>query len=227
MFEIYIINGSETTYIQDRKYRISTGKIHKEVNSIDSFDFTITYENPGWSKIVPFMTWVKVIRRDNGEVVFDGRSLQPEHDMDSTGAISQSFVCEGRLALLHDTRPYKYETISGTPKAILTNIINRSNTLSNHYADLNLGQCPDTGNRSLLLSPENDYYDIMHNFVVDVLGYDHVLNGSTLDILKDASTDSKTVLRLGKNLTSYNVVNDPTGIVSRVVPLGKTFESAV
>lgn len=226
MFEIFIINGNDTIYIQDKKYRISSGKINKEVNSIDSFDFTITYENPGWSKIVPFLTWVKVIRTDNGEVVFDGRSLQPENDMESTGAISQSFVCEGRLALLHDTRPYKYETISGTPKAILTNIINRSNTLSNHYADLNLGQCPDTGNWTLALSPENDYYDTMHNFVVDVLGYDHVLNGSTLDILKDAVTDSKTVLRLGKNLTSFNVVNDPTGIVSRVVPLGKTLDGA-
>ena len=226
MFEIFIINGNDTLYIQHKKYRISSGKIHKEVNSIDSFDFTITYENPGWSKIVPFLTWVKVIRTDNGEVVFDGRSLQPENDMESTGAISQSFVCEGRLALLHDTRPYKYETISGTPKAILTNIINRSNTLSNHYADLKLGQCPDTGNWTLALSPENDYYDTMHNFVVDVLGYDHVLNGSTLDILKDAVIDSKTVLRLGKNLTSYNVVNDPTGIVSRVVPLGKTLENA-
>ena len=226
MFEIFIINGNDTIYIQDRKHRISSGKINKEVNSIDSFDFTITYENPGWSKIVPFLTWVKVIRTDNGEVVFDGRSLQPENDMESTGAISQSFVCEGRLALLHDTRPYKYETISGTPKAILTNIINRSNTLSNHYADLNLGQCPDTGNWTLALSPENDYYDIMHSFVVDVLGYDHVLNGSTLDILKDSVTDSKTVLRLGKNLTSYNVVNDPTGIVSRLVPLGKTLDGA-
>lgn len=226
MFEIFIINGNDTIYIQDKKYRISSGKINKEVNSIDSFDFTITYENPGWSKIVPFLTWVKVIRTDNGEVVFDGRSLKPEYDMESTGAISQSFVCEGRLALLHDTRPYKYETISGTPKAILTNIINRSNTLSNHYADLNLGQCPDTGNWTLALSPENDYYDTMHNFVVDVLGYDHVLNGSTLDILKDAVIDSKTVLRLGKNLTSSNAVNDPTGIVSRVVPLGKTLENA-
>lgn len=226
MFEIFIINGNDTIYIQDKKYRISSGKINKEVNSIDSFDFTITYENPGWSKIVPFLTWVKVIRTDNGEVVFDGRSLQPEHDMESTGAISQSFVCEGRLALLHDTRPYKYETISGTPKAILTNIINRSNTLSNHYADLKLGQCPYTGNWTLALSPENDYYDIMHSFVVDVLGYDHVLNGSTLDILKDEATDSKTVLRLGKNLTSSNVVNDPTGIVSRLVPLGKTLDGA-
>ena len=96
MFEIFIINGNDTIYIQDKKYRISSGKINKEVNSIDSFDFTITYENPGWSKIVPFLTWVKVIRTDNGEVVFDGRSLQPENDMESTGAISQSFVCEGR-----------------------------------------------------------------------------------------------------------------------------------
>jgi len=226
MFDIYIINGNETTYIQDQKYRISTGKIHKEVNSIDSFDFTITYENPGWSKIVPFLTWVKVIRKDNGEVIFDGRALKPEHNMESTGAISQSFVCEGRLALMHDTRPYKYETISGTPKSIIADIINRSNTLSNHYADLNLGQCPDTGNRSLVISPETNYYDTMHKFVVDVLGYDHVLNGSTLDIIKDASTNSATVLRLGKNLTSSDVVNDPTGIVSRIVPLGKTLEGS-
>lgn len=226
MFEIYIINGNETTYIQDRKYRISTGKIHKEVNSIDSFDFIISYENPGWSKIVPFRTWVKVIRKDNGEVIFDGRALKPEHNMESTGAISQSFVCEGRLALMHDTRPYQYETISGTPKSIIADIINRSNTLSNHYADLSLGQCPDTGNWSLVISPETDYYDTMHKFVVDVLGYDHILNGSTLDIVKDAGEESKTVLRLGKNLTSSDVINDPTGIVSRIVPLGKTLEGA-
>lgn len=227
MFDIYIINGSETTYIQDSKYRIASGKVHKEVNSIDSFDFSITYENPGWSKIVPFLTWVKVIRKDNGEVLFDGRSLKPEHDMSSTGAISQSFVCEGRLAVLHDTRPYSYETLYGTPKEILTDILNRSNTLSNHYADLTLGKCPDTGSWALPISPEKDYYDIMHNFVVDLLGCDHVLNGSILDVLKGAENESKTVLRLGNNLTSSNVIDDPTGIVSRVVPLGKTLEKKV
>lgn len=227
MFDISITNDNKVTYIQDKKYRIATGKVHKEVNAIDSFDFSITYENPGWSKIVPLRTWVKVIRRDTGEVVFDGRSLQPEHNMASTGSISQSFVCEGRLAVLHDTRPYSYETLSGTPRTIISDILNRSNELSNHYADLKLGECPDTGNQSLVLAPDKDYYDTMHSFVVDVLGYDHVLNGSTLDILSnDEGKDSTTVLSLGKNLTSSDVINDPTGIVSRVVPLGKTIAGA-
>lgn len=226
MFEIYITTGLETTYIQDRKYRIATGKIHKEVNAIDSFDFTITYENPGWSKIVPFKTWVKVVRTDNKEIIFDGRSLQPEGDMDSSGSITQAYICEGRLATLHDTRPYKYESISGTPKSIISNILNRHNTLSNHSNDIKLGQCPDTGSRTLLLSPEKDYYEILHDFVVNVLQYDHVLTGSTLDIIKDAGSESRTTITLGKNLTSINIINDPTGIISRIVPLGKTLEGA-
>lgn len=226
MFDIYITTDSETTYIQDRKYRIATGKIHKEVNSIDSFDFTITYENPGWSKIVPFKTWVKVVRTDNDEVIFDGRFLQPEGDMDSSGSITQAYVCEGRLATLHDTRPYKYESISGTPKSIISNIINRHNGLSNHNTDLILGQCPDNGIRTLLLSPEKDYYEILHDFVVNVLQYDHVLTGSTLDIVKDAGSESRTSITLGKNLSSIDIINDPSEIVSRIVPLGKTLEGA-
>lgn len=226
MFDIYITTDSETTYIQDRRYRIANGKIHKEVNSIDSFDFTITYENPGWSKIVPFKTWVKVVRTDNDEVIFDGRFLQPEGDMDSSGSITQAYVCEGRLATLHDTRPYKYESISGTPRSIISNIINRHNGLSNHSIDLKLGQCPDNGSRTLLLSPEKDYYEIIHDFVVDALQYDHVLIGSTLDIVKDAGSESRTSITLGKNLSSIDIVNDPSGIVSRIVPLGKTLEGA-
>ena len=226
MFDIYITTGSETIYIQDKKYRIATGKIHKEVNSIDSFDFTITYENPGWSNIVPFKTWVKVVRTDKDELVFDGRFLKPEGDMDSSGSISQAYVCEGRLATLHDTRPYRYESISGTPRSIISNIINRHNGLSNHNADLILGQCPDNGDRTLLLSPEKDYYEILHDFVVNVLQYDHVLTGSTLDIIKDAGSESRTDITLGKNLKSINIINDPSGIVSRIVPLGKTLEGA-
>ena len=226
MFDIYITTGSETIYIQDKKYRIATGKIHKEVNSIDSFDFTITYENPGWSKIVPFKTWVKVVRTDKDELVFDGRFLKPEGDMDSSGSITQSYVCEGRLATLHDTRPYRYESISGTPRSIISNIINRHNGLSNHNADLILGQCPDNGDRTLLLSPEKDYYEILHDFVVNVLQYDHVLTGSTLDIIKDAGSESRTAITLGKNLKSINIINDPSGIISRIVPLGKTLEGA-
>lgn len=226
MFDIYITKDAETTYIQDRKYRIATGKIHKEVNSIDSFDFTITYENPGWSKIVPFKTWVKVVRTDNDEVIFDGRFLQPEGDMDSSGSITQAYVCEGRLATLHDTRPYKYESISGTPKSIISNIINRHNGLSNHNTDLILGQCPDNGIRTLLLSPEKDYYEILHDFVVNVLQYDHVLTGSTLDIVKDAGSESRTSITLGKNLSSIDIINDPSEIISRIVPLGKTLEGA-
>ena len=226
MFDIYITTGSETIYIQDKKYRIATGKIHKEVNSIDSFDFTITYENPGWSKIVPFKTWVKVVRTDKDELVFDGRFLKPEGDMDSSGSITQAYVCEGRLATLHDTRPYRYESISGTPRSIIRDIINRHNGLSNHNADLILGQCPDNGNRTLLLSPEKDYYEILHDFVVNVLQYDHVLTGSTLDIIKDSGSESRTDITLGKNLKSINIINDPSGIVSRIVPLGKTLEGA-
>ena len=226
MFDIYITTGSETIYIQDKKYRIATGKIHKEVNSIDSFDFTITYENPGWSKIVPFKTWVKVVRTDKDELVFDGRFLKPEGDMDSSGSISQAYVCEGRLATLHDTRPYEYESISGTPRSIISDIINRHNGLSNHNADLILGQCPDNGDTTLLLSPDKDYYEILHDFVVNVLQYDHVLTGSTLDIIKDAGSESRTAITLGKNLKSINIINDPSGIISRIVPLGKTLEGA-
>ena len=115
MYKIYIVN---TPYVKDRiliydddvydeSLRLSDPKLHLEVNSAGTLEFSIAPDNVGYEKIVPMKTQLIVIRSDspekNGtrqrnEIIWFGRALTVDTDIYKV----KSIHCEGGLSYLND-----------------------------------------------------------------------------------------------------------------------------
>lgn len=115
MYKIYIVN---TPYVKDRiliydddvydeSLRLSDPKLHLEVNSAGTLEFSITPDNVGYDKLVPMKTQFIVMRSDspekNGtrqrnEIIWFGRALTIGTDIYKV----KSIHCEGGLSYLND-----------------------------------------------------------------------------------------------------------------------------
>lgn len=115
MYKIYIV---DTPYVKDRiliydddvydeSLRLSDPKLHLEVNSAGTLEFSIAPDNVGYEKIVPMKTQFIVIRSDspekNGtrqrnEIIWFGRALTVDTDIYKV----KSIHCEGGLSYLND-----------------------------------------------------------------------------------------------------------------------------
>ena len=115
MYKIYIVN---TPYVKDRiliydddvydeSLRLSDPKLHLEVNSAGTLEFSIAPDNVGYEKIVPMKTQFIVIRSDspekNGtrqrnEIIWFGRASTIDTDIYKV----KSIHCEGGLSYLND-----------------------------------------------------------------------------------------------------------------------------
>lgn len=115
MYKIYIVN---TPYVKDlimihdddiydESLRLSDPKLHLEVNSAGTLEFSITPDNVGYDKLVPMKTQFIVMRSDspekNGtkqrnEIIWFGRALSIDTDIYKV----KSIHCEGGLSYLND-----------------------------------------------------------------------------------------------------------------------------
>lgn len=115
MYKIYIVN---TPYVKDRiliydddvydeSLRLSDPKLHLEVNSAGTLEFSIAPDNVGYDKLVPMKTQFIVMRSDspekNGtrqrnEIIWFGRALTVDTDIYKV----KSIRCEGGLSYLND-----------------------------------------------------------------------------------------------------------------------------
>lgn len=212
--------------------KLPEGSIKKEINLIDSFDFRIYPGNPGFGKIRPFKTLVKVLNIKSGKYEFEGRVLKPTNNMDTTGLTSTSFVCEGELGYLHDSQQ-KHREWRGTPKDLFAELLNYHNTQVESYKQFLLGNMDvtnSTDNSYLYTSAETSTFDTIKEKFIDRLGGELRIrkeNGIRyLDYMKKFDEVKKTPIRIAKNLLSMSVDVDPTTIISRLTPLGARIESS-
>lgn len=227
MYQVTIINNDKSIVIMrpgGSKTMLTSAEIKTDINSIPSFTFSVLPNNPGYNEIMPMVTRVRVVRIDTGEVLFDGRVLVPTNEMAETGALARSYTCEGALAFFHDVVP-GYQTFTGTPATIIKQLVDMFNSRVDPFKQMQLGIMPEsTQSQTLETTPEKDLYDTLHDFVVTTLGYDirvrSAQNGRFLDVKSQLGETGKTVIRLGINLKAMKVETDPTGIITRVVPLG-------
>lgn len=217
------------SHVNDLK--LTEGSIKKEINLIDSFDFRIYPGNPGYGKIRPFRTLVKVLNLKTGKYDFEGRVLKPVRSMDSSGVTSSAFTCEGELGFLHDSQQRHLE-YRGTPKQLLQTILDYHNSQVEAYKQFRIGEMDvtnTTDNQYVYLSAESTTFDTIKGKLLDRLGGEIRIrkeNGIRyLDYMKKLGETKKTPIRIAKNLISMSVDVDPTTIISRLTPLGARIES--
>ncbi|WP_110928419.1 phage tail protein [Bacillus massiliglaciei] len=236
MYRVTIQSDNQTDEIEIHNAKVNNlklpeGSIKKEINLIDSFDFRIYPGNPGYGKIRPFRTLIKVLNLKTGKYDFEGRVLKPSKNMENTGVTSTAFTCEGELGYLHDSQQRHLE-FRGTPRQLLQTILDYHNSQVEDYKHFHIGEMDvtnSTDNQYIYLSAETTTFDTIKDKLLDRLGGEIRVrkeNGIRyLDYMKKFGEVKKTPIRIAKNLLSMSVDVDPTSIISRLTPLGARIES--
>lgn len=210
--------------------KISTGAIKLKISGIDEFNFSFNVDNPGYRKIKPLITLIKVIDIKKKKTIFDGRILKSQYNMSSNGFFSDSYICESKLAYLHDSSQ-RFAEVRATIKDFFTMIINQhNNTIEPHKRF-------KVGNVAVTNSTDNVYrylgydktYETIKDKLIDRLGGFLVLreenDGTYIDYLEAVGTVRNTKISIRKNLKSISKDVDITNIITRLVPLGESIES--
>ena len=229
MYRVTIENNNIETIINEvstDKYaqRIS-GTVKQGINSIDSFSFTILPNNIGYNLIFPMKTIVKVFNTLTNNYEFIGRVLTPTENLDASGLVSKSFLCESELAYLHDSNQDYGEYHNISPQKYLKVILDKHNSIVDDSKKFTLGEVTVEDNNDSIfryLSYDTSWKNI--NDLLNNLGGELQVRYEDetkyLDYLKEIGTTSETDIRLGKNIQSISREKDPTNFYTRIKVLG-------
>lgn len=214
-----------------QKIRLVSASISKSISAYDSFTFTLDPSHSLYSVIKPYKFFVKVTRPDKAKVLFEGRVLTYSDNMDTSGIIQKTAVCEGLEGFLHDSvQPWK-EFHDTTPKDFLQALIDEHNKQVESFKQMRLGSVTvtnSTDNVYRFIDDTKDTYDNIQDKLVSRLGGElRVRNESGtlyLDYMPKISSESTQKIQLAKNLLSSSRSIDPTDVVTVLKPLGATQE---
>lgn len=233
MYDVKLINGHEETYINvtstNKKAPRITGTINKEINVIDDFSFTILANNPGINKINALSTLVEVLNTRTNELEFKGRVLLPVPNMDSNGLISIKVTCESELGYLMDSIAMYAEFHDISVRDYLVRLIENHNNQVSDDKRFEVGVVEITGNLYRYWSYGTTLETIRED-LIDKLGGELRIRYENdvryLDYLNEIGSYSTTEIRLSKNLITIEQEQDPTDLVTRLIPLGAKLEDS-
>ena len=226
MYVVTIINGEFETTIHGNKEKLSSGKIVKSINDIDSFTFTMLPNNAGFNLINEFTTLVKVYNTNKDRYEFIGRVLFPESEMAEDGSISKKITCESMFGYLCDSMQKYVDTKNWTVDGLLYHLIECHNQQVEEYKRFTLGKVTATDPNNNLyegIQRENTW-DAIKSKLIDKIGGElqfRVENDATyIDYLEHIGEQKETEIALSVNMKSIVQEKDPTAFVTRLIPLG-------
>ena len=237
MYKVKIINEGKSLIINDVSTssvapRIS-GTIKKGINTIDSFEFTIYPNNPGFNSLYSLTTLIEIENTLTNKLEFKGRILLPKENMSSSGLFSKTVTCESEMAYLLDSNQIYGEYHNISVRNFLEKIIENHNNFVSKDKLFKVGTVTVKDNNDSLykyLSYEDKTLDTIKEKLIKVLGGELQIryeNGIRyLDYLEEVGEQKETKIALGKNLESINRENNPTAIITRLIPLGKKLEDS-
>lgn len=206
-----------------------TGVINKEINAIDSMEFNIYPDNPGYNHMDEFQTRIESVNED-WELEFYGRILKTNPCLNSSGAMYKVVVCEGYLAFLQDSS-LGYKTYKGTLASIINEIFEERERLLKRDRFVLKECCYDLKEVSIDSEGETVYEFIM-NKIIAVYGGEIELNSvsdktqanSYYKIIEINITNKEVIstneLKFGDNLIEFSMDKDMTNLCTYVVPYG-------
>ena len=234
MYRVSIFNDGKRIDIHQQNIsanKLVEGKVKSMVDGIDTFDFSFYQNNKGYGQIQPLKTQIEVVNTKTNESIFKGRVYMPTDDMASNGLHSTSFVCQSEMGYLTDSVSRHVEW-RGSPRNLMTSILNWHNGQVEDFKKFQLGvvEVEDSNDfQYLYLSATRTTYEEILDKIIDRLGgelsirYDKGVR--YLDVLKRIGKQSKTTIKLGKNLRTLSRTVDATEVITRLTPLGARIES--
>ena len=226
MFTVTITNGTESTAIHSEGIdRITSGKVVKAINAVDSFSFTIYPNNAGYKLLKPLTTTVKVYDESTRKNIFIGRVLKCPDSMDDSGLICRKVTCEGRLGWLYDSvQPYTEYKLVGI-STVLSSFLSKHNSQVGADKRIELGQIAVTASNNYTYTANWDKtMDIIADKLIGKFGGEIQLRDKDgkiyLDYLDHIGHGTDMRIELAVNLQSISREVDETAVITRLYPLG-------
>lgn len=226
MYIVTIQNGTTVIPIHNSKEKLTSGKITKGINTIDSFQFSMLPSNAGWNEIYDYTTLVSVYNDNRKRYEFIGRVLYSEDSMSDSGALKKEVICESCLGFLCDSQQEYVEERNWTVGGLLQEIINKHNSQTESYKQFTIGEVTVTDPNDNIycgIQRENTW-EALKKKLLETLGGEirFRVDGNVmyLDYLKQIGGVSSTEIKLSKNMKSITREKDPSEIVTRLIPLG-------
>lgn len=226
MYIVEIKNGELVTTIHGLKPKLSSGKIIKGINAIDSFTFTMLPDNPGFNLINEFTTHVTAWNTNKERFDFNGRVLYAETTMDESGKITKTVTCESIFGYLCDSIQTYVDTQNWTVAGLLQHLIDCHNSQVEKYKRFKVGRITQTetnDNIYIGIQRENTW-DAIKTKLIDKIGGEIQCrvedDGIYIDYLDRIGETKSTEIALSVNMKSITKEQDPTSYVTRLIPLG-------
>lgn len=240
MYDVTITNGNYQRIIHDHRgasnaQKLPSGMIVDAENSISSFKFAIYPNNAGYDLLRARSTLIRVRNTKRGRDDFVGRVLQVNPSMDANGIPSKTVICEDRLGYLHDSvQPYAEvkhyagdETRTGIEE-FLDVLLDNHNAQVEEYKRIYRGTVtvhPFESSEEVTKGLNwEDTFEAIKSKLLNSFGGYIVLRETAgvlyLDYLENVGTTRSTVIEVGRNMRSASKEIDPSGIITRLVPLG-------
>ncbi|QLL69795.1 phage tail protein [Lactobacillus sp. 3B(2020)] len=207
------------------------GKLTLKESDIDDLTLVVAKNNPLFDNVKTFHTHVEVY--DDKELIFRGRAIKPKKSMESSGEFRREYIFEDIEAYLLDSVQRFYEGVGEKPIDFLKHLIEVHNSQVDKFQKF------EVRNVTVTDSKDDAYRQIDYPKTRDAIK-DKLLQSlggyvvttykpggpNYLDYLKDIGRDHKndTPIQLSRNMKSASVQIDPTKVITRLVPLGKTLE---
>ena len=239
MYKVSIVNGDDEIIINE----VSTNKhaprilgtVKLGINTIDSFTFKIFFDNPGYDKIKPYATIVKVYNTLKNKYEFIGRPITPSKQMESSGVFYKEYICESVKGFMYDSMQKYKEWHNVTPRAYLEYLVEyHNNQVEDDYKKFRVGAVTVKDSNDSLYrytSYESTYKNINDDLVNPLAGELVVRYGDgeapwTLDLLENFGEKSETKIKMGINMDSISEKVDFTNFGTRIIPLGAKIKTS-
>ena len=207
-----------------------SGRLNLKLTDIDDLDITVNQLNPLYDRVEPLITHIEVYEDNN--LIFRGRAIKPTKEMASNGGFTREYIFEAIDAYLLDSIQ-RFDNDSGSSaKAYLQKLIKVHNgQFSDNYKHFELGNC-DYSDSEGIVQRQIDYPTTKEAITAQLIKksggyirvrYDHDKQTNYIDYTKTIGVSHKadTPISVGKNMLSAKQTIDPTGIITRLIPLGK------
>ncbi|MGK0575501.1 phage tail spike protein [Macrococcus capreoli] len=218
---------------------MKSGTLDKSVDQIDEFKFELINDSRQFES---FLTLVEIKNELKNKIVFRGRILIPSHHMAEDGIFNSDYTVEGAAAYMHDSFPSYQFFENATPSSYITFLVNEHNKQVETYKQIKLGNVNFAMKEQVSEAVEYDttkyaftYLEktVWQHIVEDCIGrwggeilvrYEE--DGTYLDWLDPVGEKKDATLKIGKNIKSFSKSIDPTNVITRLIPLGPSEESA-
>lgn len=233
MYIATLHNGSESTEIHNEYEKLTSGKVVKGINTIDSFQFTMLPSNAGFEKVYDYVTLVSVYNTNRNRNDFLGRVLCSEDEMGEDGGIKKDVICENFFGFFCDSQQSYVKEQNWTVKGLFQHIVEVHNSQVEPYKRFTVGvvTVTDPNDNVYCGIQRENTWETIQDKLIGTLGGEicfRVESGTVyIDYLTEIGGTSETEIALSKNMKSIVREIDPSEIVTRLIPLGSKLKETV